>query len=142
VSRQFPEKFQVAFSLAGEQRNLVRGIAKALERELGESTVFLDEWFEYYIAGHDADLKLQKIYGNQSELVVVCVAERYGGKPWTLAEYEAIRARLMKIRSSEHERDQLRILPIRVGDGEVEGILFNTIVPDARTRSETETTES
>jgi hypothetical protein len=53
VSRQFPEKFQVAFSLAGEQRNLVRGIAKALERELGESTVFLDEWFEYYIAGHD-----------------------------------------------------------------------------------------
>jgi hypothetical protein len=84
----------------------------------------LDEWFEYFLAGHDADLKLQKIYRQQSELVVVCISERYGGKSWTLAEHEAIRARLMETRSSPEERDKLRILPIRVGEGEVEGILF------------------
>jgi hypothetical protein len=82
----------------------------------------LDEWFEYFLAGHDADLKLQKIYRQQSELVVVCISERYGGKSWTLAEH--IRARLMETRSSPEERDKLRILPIRVGEGEVEGILF------------------
>lgn len=78
AGRQPPEKFQVAFSLAGEQRALVRRIAKAVEEELGQETVFFDEWFEHYIAGHDADLKLQQIYGKQSELVVVCVSERYG----------------------------------------------------------------
>jgi hypothetical protein len=93
----------------------------------------------FRLRGHDADLRLQKIYNDQSELVVVCVAERYGGKPWTLAEHEVIRARLMQIRSSQEQRDKLRILPIRVGEGEVAGIYFNTIVPDVRTRSETET---
>jgi TIR domain len=137
--REVPEKFQVAFSLAGEQRDLVRAIAEAVETELGQETVFLDEWFEHFLAGHDADLRLQKIYGDQSELVVVCVSAPYGDKPWTGAEHEAIRARLMKTRSSQEERDKLRILPIRVGDGEVKGILFNTIVPDVRERSAIET---
>jgi hypothetical protein len=137
--REVPEKFQVAFSLAGEQRDLVRAIAEAVEKDLGQETVFLDEWFEHFLAGHDADLRLQKIYGDQSELVVVCVSEHYGDKPWTVAEHEAIRARLMKTRSSQEERDKLRILPIRVGKGEVEGILFNTIVPDVRERSAIET---
>ena len=42
---------------------LVEAVAKEVERRLGESTVFYDEWFEYYIAGPDADLRLQRIYG-------------------------------------------------------------------------------
>jgi hypothetical protein len=65
--REVPEKFLIAFSLAGEQRNLARSIAEAVEQELGPATVFLDEWFEHFIAGHDADLKLQRIYGKQCE---------------------------------------------------------------------------
>ena len=137
--RDVPEKFLVAFSLAREQRELVRAIAETVEKELGRATVFLDEWFEHYIAGHDADLKLQHIYGEQSDLVVVCVSERYGGKPWTRAEHEAIRARLMKTRSSPEKRENLRILPIRVGEAEVEGIPITAIVPDVRARSAIET---
>lgn len=137
--REVPEKFLIAFSLAGEQRDLVHSIAEAVENELGPATVFLDEWFEHFIAGHDADQRLQKIYGEQCELVVVCVSNSYGGKPWTRAEHEVIRARLMKTRSSQEKRDELRILPIRVGEGEVEGILFNTIVPDVRARSAAQT---
>jgi hypothetical protein len=139
--RELPKKFLVAFSFAGEQRELVRAIAEAVKKKLGPRTVFFDEWFEHFLAGHDADLRLQKIYGDQSELVVVCVSERYGGKPWTLAEHEAIRARFMQIRSSQEERDKLRILPIRVGEGEVKGILINTIVPDVRERSAAESAE-
>ena len=46
---RFPEKFLIAFSLAGEQRNLVRLIAEAVETELGQPSVFLDEWFEYFL---------------------------------------------------------------------------------------------
>jgi hypothetical protein len=33
----------VAFSLAGEQRDLVRAVAEGVEHQLGESTVFYDE---------------------------------------------------------------------------------------------------
>jgi glycosyltransferase involved in cell wall biosynthesis len=140
--RKLPKKFLVAFSFAGEQRELVRAIAEAVQKRLGPRTVFFDEWFEHFIAGHDADLRLQEIYGEQSELVIVCVSERYGGKPWTLAEHEAIRARFMRIRTSQKERDKLRILPIRVGEGEVKGILIDTtIVPDVRERSAAQSAE-
>ena len=40
-----------------------------------------------------------------------------------------LRARLMQEAAPE---DRHRIFPIRVGDGEVEGILLNEIVPDFR----------
>ena len=134
-ARPIPEKFLVAFSFAGEQRDLVRSIAEAVEKTLGWGTVFFDEWFEYYIAGADADLKHQKIYGKGCALAVVCVSERYGDKPWTQAEHEAIRARQMQARASKDERVKAGILPIRVGDGDVDGILFNTIASDIRERS-------
>ena len=141
TARELPRKFLVAFAFAGEQRDLVRAIAEAVEKKIGSNNVFFDEWFEYYIAGQDADLKLQAIYGERCELAVVCVSERYGGKPWTQAEHEAIRARLMKSRESADKREQHAILPIRVGDGEVQGIPFNAIVPDVRGRSPDSTAE-
>jgi hypothetical protein len=140
-TRDVPKKFLVAFSLAGEQRDFVRKIAEAVEQKLGSPNVFFDEWFEHYLAGGDADLKLQKLYFEKCELAVVCVSERYGGKPWTMAEYAAIRARKMKLQESRDESDQHRILPIRVGDGDVEGILFNTIAPDVRSRTPSDAAE-
>ena len=141
AAREFPERFLVAFSFAGEQRDLVRSIAEAVERKLGRGTVFLDEWFLHYIAGNDADLKLQKLYGEQCELAVVCVSKRYGDKPWTIAEHAAIRARQMKLQASKIKGDEHRMLPIRVGEGEIDGILFNAILIDGCGKSSDETAE-
>jgi hypothetical protein len=140
-TRQIPEKFLVAFSFAGEQRELVRSIAGAVEERLGQGTVFYDEWFEHYIAGSDADTRLQEIYGRKAELVVVSVSANYGGKPWTLAEHEAIRALHMRLRASDDTKDTFRILPLRTGEGEVKGILFNNICPDVRQKPVAQTAE-
>ncbi|MEW8036290.1 MAG: TIR domain-containing protein [Candidatus Thiodiazotropha sp.] len=140
-SRQFPDKFLVAFSFAGEQRNLVRTVAEAVENKLGPDTVFLDEWFEHAIAGDDADLKLLDIYGEKCVLVVVCISEQYGDKPWTQAEHAAIRSRVMKARESRLKQELNSILPIRVGDGEVKGIPFTTIAPDIRKKTTDEAAE-
>ncbi len=140
-ARELPEKFLVAFSFAGEQRDLVRSIADAVKRRLGLDTVFFDEWFEHYLAGNDADLKLQKLYSEQCELAVVCVSKRYGEKPWTKAEHAAIRARVMRLQESKVKGDEYRMLPIRVGEGDIEGILFNAIVPDVCARSADQTAE-
>ncbi|MCL4203945.1 MAG: TIR domain-containing protein [Pirellulaceae bacterium] len=137
-TRPWPEKFLVAFSLAGPQRELVRAIAEAVEQRLGHGTVFFDEWYEHYLAGEGADLKLQKIYGTQSTLAVLCVSKDYDDRPWTRAEYEAIRARMFKARASRDQRERLAVLPLRVGDGDVEGILETTIAPDVRERSAAE----
>jgi hypothetical protein len=118
--------------MAGEQRQLVLAIAQEVEGVLGRSTVFYDDWYEHWIAGSDADLLLQKIYREMSELVVVCVSGHYGNKPWTQTEHRAIRARMMQ---PDSRAERQRVLPVRVGDGEQEGVLLNDIVPDLRTRS-------
>ncbi len=138
--REIPEKFLVAFSFAGEQRDLVRSIAEAVEERLGRSNVFFDEWYEAYIAGDSADTLLQDIYCERCHVAVVCVSERYGGKPWTLAEHAAVRDRVNRARASDSDKDRLGVLPIRVGDGEVKGIpKFTTIVPDVRAKPLDET---
>jgi len=47
----------------------------------------------------------------------------------------------MKSRAAADTREENAILPIRVGDGEVRGILFNAIVPDVRSRVPAKTAE-
>ena len=91
----------------------------------------LQSLFDYLI--EKGLLKLQNVYERQCSLAVWCVSKEYGGKPWTRAEHAAIRARVMKARASSDERERNGVLPIRVGDGDVEGLLFNTIAPDVRT---------
>jgi hypothetical protein len=78
--RALPTRFAVAFSLAGEQRHLVLPVAQEVEAILGRSTVFYDAWYEHWIAGSNADLLLQKLYGERAELVVMCVSGAYGDK--------------------------------------------------------------
>lgn len=68
--REVPKRFQVAFSLAGEQREIVEALAIEVENRLGRSSVFYDKWFEHYLAGDDADLMLQLIYGERCDLAV------------------------------------------------------------------------
>ena len=113
-------------------------VAQEVEAVLGRSTVFYDEWYTHWIAGPDADLLLQSVYGEQAELVVVCVSGAYGGRPWTHTEHRAVRARFQQAVTAE---DRLRVLPVRVGEGEVEGVLFNEIVPDIRNMTPTEAAE-
>jgi hypothetical protein len=128
----------VAFSLAGEQRQIVLAVAQEVEAILGQSTVFYDDWYTHWIAGQDSDLLLQSVYAEKADLVVVCVSGAYGDKPWTQTEHRAVRARLQQAGTAQ---DRLGVLPIRVGDGEVEGVLFNQIVPDIRRQMPTEAAE-
>lgn len=128
----------MAFTFAGEQRPLVLPIAQEIEAILGRSTVFYDDWYTHWIAGSDADLLLQRLYAEGTEIVVVCVSAAYGNKPWTQVEYRAVRALLTRA-SWKDERQ--RIFPVRVGEGNVEGLLGNEIVPDLRKKTPVEAAE-
>lgn len=139
--RAVPDRFLVAFSFSGAERGLIEPLATALEQRLGEGTVFYDDWYQHYIAGLDGDLRLQKVYAELSELVVIGVSGSYGSKAWPLAEYDAVRARAMKLRASTDDRDAYRILPLRVGEGEVEGMYGNNINLDIRKRPLAETVD-
>ena len=124
--------FKVAFSFAGEQRDLVRSIAEACEARLGLGTVFYDEWFEHLIPGSDAETFLQRIYDRQTQMMVLCVAQHYDLKPWPLAERAAIKARIFTLRTSPDPRDRLRFMPIRVGEGGGDWLLANDYILEAR----------
>jgi TIR domain-containing protein/LysM domain-containing protein len=134
VALQVPDRFLVAFSYAGEQRDVVEPMADGVAQILGEGYVFFAPWWEHYLAGTDADLKLQQIY-TTAVLTVVCVSGRYGEKVWTLAEWQAINARVMQARASAGEAQKLGVLPVRVGDGDPPGLFANTIAPDVRGRT-------
>ena len=106
--------------------------AEYVEEALGPNTVYFDEWYEFYLAGHDADLKLQRIYGELSVLAVACISAPYGKKPWTRLEWRAVRDRSTKAIASGDESEEFATLPVRVGDGEVQGVSFSTIAKDIR----------
>ena len=92
--------------------------------------VFLDDWFQAYVAGNDADILLQRIYGQKSDLVVMCVASAYDDRPWTMIEHRALR--MLTWGAKAGSKQAMRVMPLRFGDGDVEGVLSNTIVPDVR----------
>lgn len=127
--REVPQQFAVAFSLAGEQRQIVLPVAQEVEAVLGRGKVFYDEWYDYWIAGEDADLLLQSLYAEKSELVVVCVSGACSDKPWFKTEHRAVRARLM---GDGATADRQGVLRVRVGDGDIPGVLNNELVPDLR----------
>jgi hypothetical protein len=130
-------RFEVAFSFAGDgKRDKVREVARVLRDELGDGHVFFDEWFEAELAGPDAQIVLQQYYRSATRLVVACVCDRYGEKPWTQEEWRAIQSleRGLRDAGSANLR-RLRFLPLRFGDGQVDGLLDTAIVPDVRHRS-------
>jgi hypothetical protein len=134
MANHLPERFQVAFSFAGEQRPLVKEIADKLQARLGEGSVFYDNTYEHILAGNDSDLLLQDIYEKRSAMVIVGVSGDYARKQWTQVENRVIRALEMRLSASEDGNARLRILPLRVGDGDVPWIPDNAICPDARNR--------
>lgn len=124
-SKKSEYRFDVAISFAGDnKRDKLRNVAKILQKRLGKKKVFFDEFFTEEIAGTNAVKYLQNIYRNESCLVVSCVCKRYDEKPWTQAEWRAIQARNADCEQSPESR--LQFLPLRFGDGEVDG-LFSSL---------------
>jgi hypothetical protein len=135
-ARTFSDRFTVSLSYAGEQHDIVCLLAEALEARLGRSQVLFDKWYEHALGGSGADAKLQRIYEKGSRLAVVCVSGDYGRKAWTQTELLAIRARELNARQlapgPAREAALLSVLELRVGDGDVDVVLSNTITIDVR----------
>jgi hypothetical protein len=130
-------RFEVAFSFAGDRnRPLVCRVAELVRDIVGAGKVFFDEWYEAELAGPDAHIVLQNIYRKQTRLVVLAVGKHYGEKPWTQEEWRAIQSFERTLRdASSNNLARMRFLPLRFGDGEVDGLFDTAIVPDVRERS-------
>ncbi|QSF46189.1 toll/interleukin-1 receptor domain-containing protein [Paenibacillus tianjinensis] len=110
-------EYEVAFSFAGEDRELVDEIADQLRRM--NVRVFYDMYETVSLWGKDLYTHLDEIYRNKSKYCVMFLSKYYKEKVWTNHERESAQAR------SFIEREEY-ILPIRLDDTEIPGIRRTT----------------
>lgn len=107
-------QFKVALSFPGERRAYVRAVAKALRKKLQPGTVFYDKDFASQLAIPNLDTMLQRIYLNNSDLVVVFLCSDYDVKEWCGIEWRAIREII------KHRGDH-RVMPMRFDQSSIPG---------------------
>ena len=121
-------RFQVALSFPGEHRDYVARVATELDRHLGSNECFYDEFYEAQLARPNLDVLLQGVYGDRSDLVVAFVCAEYDEKLWCGIEWRKIRERVAT-------GDEIEVMYVRLGEGDVAGMTALDGYLDARTRA-------
>ena len=114
------KRFKIALSFPGEYRCLVRDIAQRLSKTYSEESILFDEFHSAEFAMPNLDIHLQRLYGNESELIVVFVCKEYNDKIWCGIEWRSIR----NLMNNKIENN--RIMFIKLGEGRVEGVFGST----------------
>jgi hypothetical protein len=126
------KRFDVAFSLAAEQRDMVALIAVELERR--GLSVFFYAWPRHSaeLAKPNLDVQLRRIYGSDAKLLVPVLSGDYARKPWTgVVELTIVRELIFARRDDE-------IMPLRSDDAPVEGFSILHGYVDVRGRAPAE----
>ena len=105
--------YQVALSFAGEDREYVEKVAKALRKK--QLRFFYDLYEEVNLWGKDLYEHLDEIYRKRSRFCVLFLSSNYKKKVWTTHERKSAQARAFE----EHRE---YILPVRFDETEIEGI--------------------
>jgi len=107
--------YDVAFSFAGEDREIAENLATRLLAE--NYRVFYDDFYRADLWGADLAVRLAAVYGEQSRYCVIVVSENYVAKIWTRHEFQsALSAALFG-----GDRDAY-ILPLRLDDTRLSGL--------------------
>ncbi len=120
-------KYDVVISFAGEDREVAKALADALT--LKGLTVFYDEYAKADLWGKDLYSHLTKVYRDESKYCLMVISEAYSEKQWTNHERKAAQARAIR-------ENREYILPLRLDDASVEGILDTTGHVDYRATSD------
>lgn len=116
--------YDVALSYAGEDRDYVDTVAHALRRK--SLRVFYDSFEEADLIGRNLIDHLSEIYQNKARLCIVFVSAAYAKKPFPRLERQAAQARAL-------ESDQPYIIPVRLDDSEIPGLLSSVAYVSGKT---------
>ena len=108
------KQYDVALSFAGEDRPYAEQLANRLQAE-GYS-VFYDEFERAQLWGKDLYVHFSSVYKDQARYCVIFLSEHYTQKLWAQHELQNAQARAF-------QENQEYILPIRIDDTEIPGIL-------------------
>ena len=115
--------YDVAISFAGEDRPVAEQLAGLIvTRGLN---VFYDEYAKAELWGKDLYAHLSKVYRTEAKYCLMLISEHYSKKQWTNHERRAAQARAIA-ESTEY------ILPLRLDDSSVEGVLDTVAFIDYR----------
>lgn len=118
-------QFLVALSFPGICRGYVEQISIRLGFTLGTDKVFYDRDHQAQLARPDLDTLLQRIYHDQSALIVVFLSAGYDASEWCGLEWRAIRDIIKRKRSDQ-------VMFVRFDDAPIEGTLSIDGYIDAR----------
>ncbi len=116
--------YDIAISFAGEDRPVAERLASLLVTK--GLNVFYDEYEQANLWGKDLYVHLSKIYKDEAKYCLMVVSEYYAKKQWTNHERKAAQARAFA-ENSEY------ILPLRLDDASIDGILDTVGYVDYRT---------
>ena len=119
-------EYDVVISFAGEDREVAKSLADGLI--LKGMSVFYDEYARAELWGKDLYSHLTEIYRDKSKYCLMVISESYAKKQWTNHERRAAQARAI----SENRE---YILPLRLDDASVEGVLETMVYLDFRLTS-------
>ena len=108
------KQYDVALSFAGEDRHHAKQLAELLEA--GGYSVFYDEFEQVQLWGKDLYVHFSSVYKDQARYCVIFLSKHYAQKLWANHELQSAQARAF-------EESQEYILPIRLDDTEIPGIL-------------------
>jgi hypothetical protein len=115
-SKEASKRFLVALTFPGSERALVEKVATELAHSLSKERVFYDRFYTSELAKPNLDTTLLSIYRAQSKLVVVFLCDEYQRRDWCGLEWRAVRSLIFERRDDE-------VMLVKLGDGQVEGIL-------------------
>lgn len=118
-------RFRVALSFPGQCRGYVEQISIRLASSLGTNRVFYDKDYQAQLARPDLDTLLQRIYHDQSDLIVIFLSKDYATSEWCGLEWRAVRDIIKRKRADQ-------IMFVRFDDAPVEGALSIDGYIDAR----------
>lgn len=126
-NRQFD--YDVAFSFAGEDRQVVERIA--LEVRNRGISVFYDDFEKSALWGKDLYEYLADLYSKRAKFCVIFASASYKEKRWTNHERRSAQERAL-------EENREYILPIRIDDTQIPGLSSTIAYLDLRTVKEQE----
>jgi TIR domain len=110
-----PDSFDVAISYASTERALAEKLAETV-RGAGYA-VFYDNYYPEHLWGKNLPVFFDEIYRKRARFCVMFVSKEYRDRKWTILEARSAQARALEEKGKEY------ILPIRVDDTELEGLL-------------------
>jgi TIR domain/MIR domain len=124
VSEEF--EFDFVISYASEHENHAENLKQALH----EARVFFSPDYQAQVWGKNLYEYLSEVYSKKGRYCIPLISQHYVKKLWTRHEWQSAQERaLQEINSKEY------ILPIRLDDTEVPGLLSTIVYQDARKKT-------